>query len=150
MQQYIIVAIFVILATIGIYFFTKKETFEPTYVGTADYVTTSDANIQDPNVLSHGYVQKYEQNGTFYYELFFNLPEASSVFQTSDVNKPFNETTKQSKYNVAMGTSDKYLKYVGDLERRGDGIHYLKVNTDKNYTQACVSLDNVLVNCLTI
>jgi hypothetical protein len=127
---------------------SKIERFSPDYTGPDTYVESVDTNIQDPSVLSHGTVQKYNNDGKFVYEFFFNLPDTSSAFQTTDLNKPFNTQTGDDKYSVYMGFDKKKTEMVGDLQRRSDGVHYFTLTSVKDYKFACVTLGKTLVDCV--
>jgi hypothetical protein len=138
------ILIALLILAIIVYKFTQKETFDPDFVYASDLVSkeTKQANS---SVLSNGTVQKYFENGVYMYNLFFNLPSTGGIFQTNDLDRPFNEPGPIESYKVYAGSSKKDLEFVGILTRVPNGNHELIFTSEKNYKIVGIFLGDTLV-----
>jgi hypothetical protein len=130
------------------YTFIFKEKFTETGVEKETYVKSADTASKDPTVMSNGTVQKYNEDGIYTYNMFFNLPSLVSTFQTTNLDLPFNYTGPEPEYIVKMGSSEFDLVEVGILTRRQDGYYTLEIKTGESYSKVCVYLNDTLVNCV--
>lgn len=131
MDQYTVIIIFLLLLLIFLVVFTK-EPFKPTL----------------PGITASGTVRKdaYE-DGSYTYEYIYVLPEANSTFQVVQLNQNFNDEMPKNYYNVYAGTSDSDIVKIGNLTRRGDGYHYLKLSSRNNYTYTCIRFNDITISC---
>jgi hypothetical protein len=143
----IISGIFIVIVVIIIIFVAPRdEKFDP------DYKTNNETYIQSNmdiigDGISNGTVQKYNINGVYKYELVYDLPNSFSTLNVVNLGETFNKISEKQKYHVFAGDS---RKYVGDLERRGDGYHTLEFNSDVDYKNICVTLGDSIISCLDI
>ena len=144
----LIISLVFVVVSVVLLLVDKKETFDPQYkTERKTFIDNTLYTSKDPNVLSHGTVQKYKIGDIYKYEFMYNLPIANAPFQVVDLDKSFNPPTLENKYKVFAGTSKDDMTHVGELTRRGDGYHILVIETDKNYTRTCLSIGDDIIQC---
>jgi hypothetical protein len=101
--------------------------------------------------LSHGTVHKSKETNGFRYFLQYNLPNTETPLQTTDLDKPFNDTgSTKLEYKVYLGKDLDTMKYVGNLQREVTGFYILEHYDLEDYKKACVFLNTTQVSCLDI
>lgn len=101
--------------------------------------------------LSHGTVHKTKENDKFRYFLQYNLPRTETPLQTTDLDKPFNDTGDvKLEYKVYIGKDFDNMTYIGNLERELTGFYVLEYYSKEDFKKVCVFLNTTQVSCLNI
>lgn len=101
--------------------------------------------------LSHGTVHKSKETDQFRYFLQFNLPRTETPLQTTDLDKPFNDTgDTKLEYKVYIGQTLEDMKYIGNLQREVTGFYILDHYSKEDFKKVCVFLNTTQVSCLDI
>lgn len=145
-KSYIIVWIAIGLMFLALYYY-KREFFIPDYESEKEtFIKTTIDTSEDPTVLSSGAVQKYKDDKGYIYNLYFNLPEVNSPFQTQDLDKPFNAKRSFVNYRVFGEKNEGTLDDLGELLRSGNGEHILEIKSPMDYKGMYVKLGDTLVS----
>ena len=147
-QLFILLGIAIIVILVGYFFLFNKENFDPDYQTNLETYIRS--KISNQGVLSNGVVQKYKIEGKYNYNLYFNLPTINSSFQTKDLDKPFNAPIPTVDYEVYGSLDGGTYKYLGNLNRAGNGEYSFEFSSEENYINVQVRIGNTLVSSVKI